>query len=220
MGNPVVHNEDIGAAVGIGERGRHRHRPAECGICGVELQHFDHLLVRHELQLRADGGRELGNARRVAFLIALGRLDVESEDFERREIRVLQVAETCRALLGESSDHISRQNQEAAPRDQCQHRVLGQAGIHSQTARRLEEEDECRDEQTGDHGKPPATIEAGEDDRQIIEAEKRDLLLDQGIDDEQRGDEQEDEDALEVLQHEPPNHKTLSAKEIGRSGPK
>ena len=55
-----------------------------------------------------------------------GMADAGEWDFERREIRVLQVGETCRALLGESSDHISRQNQEAAPRDQCQHRVLGQ----------------------------------------------------------------------------------------------
>ena len=150
----------------------------------------------------------------MTLLIALGRLDVEGEDFERREIRVLQVGETRRALLGESSDHISRQNQESAPRDQCQHRVLGQAGIHSQTARRLEEEDERRDEQSGDHGEPAAAIETSENDRQIVEAEKRKLLVDQGIDDQQRSDQQQHQQALEVFQDPLLNHKALSPKEI------
>ncbi len=42
-------DEDISAAVSIGERGRHGHRPAKSGICGFELEHFDHLFVRHEL---------------------------------------------------------------------------------------------------------------------------------------------------------------------------
>ena len=48
VGNPFVHDQDVSAAVGIGERGRDRHGAAERGICGLELEHFDYLLVRYE----------------------------------------------------------------------------------------------------------------------------------------------------------------------------
>jgi hypothetical protein len=44
-----MHTEDIGAAVCIGERGGNRHLAAQRGIGRLELDHFDDLLVRHEL---------------------------------------------------------------------------------------------------------------------------------------------------------------------------
>src|SRR6266545_6447870 len=125
-------------------------------------------------------------------------------------------------LLGEPAHHIAGENQEAAPRDEEQHRVLRQARLHADPLRRLKEEDERGDEQAGNHRKAGAAIEARQDDRQIIEAEKRKLLLDQLIDDEQGCDQQQDEDALEVaeeellrtLQRSLLNHTGLSAKGI------
>jgi hypothetical protein len=45
-----VHGEDIGAAaVCIGERDRDRHLATQRGICRLELDYFDNLLICHEL---------------------------------------------------------------------------------------------------------------------------------------------------------------------------
>ena len=44
-----MHGEDIGAAVCFGERDRDRHLAAQRRIRRLELDHFDDLLVRHEL---------------------------------------------------------------------------------------------------------------------------------------------------------------------------
>jgi hypothetical protein len=65
-----VHGEDIGAVVCIGERDRDRHLAAQRGICRLELDHFDNLLVRHELHEAAMvcvgvRGRLAGPGRRV-----------------------------------------------------------------------------------------------------------------------------------------------------------
>ena len=43
-----MHDDDLGAAVRVGERGSHRHLAAQPGIVGLELEHLDHLLVGHE----------------------------------------------------------------------------------------------------------------------------------------------------------------------------
>ncbi len=48
-----MHGEHVGATVCIGERDRDRHLAAQCGICRLELDHFDDPLVRHELQKTA-----------------------------------------------------------------------------------------------------------------------------------------------------------------------
>jgi hypothetical protein len=56
------------AAVRIGERDRDRHLAAKCGVCRLELDHFDNLLVRHELHEAAmdpRGGDAQGNRRRA-----------------------------------------------------------------------------------------------------------------------------------------------------------
>ena len=121
----------------------------------------------------------------MALLIALGGFNVKGENFQRREISVLQVRQTRGALLGEPTHHVPGQDQKAAPRDQRQQRVLRQPRFRHHPLRSLQEEDERHGEQAGDHGKAPAAVEAREDNGQIIEAEKRKLLLDQRIDGEQ-----------------------------------
>ena len=45
-----MHGKDIGAG---GERDRDRHLATRRRICRLELDHFDNLLVRHELHERA-----------------------------------------------------------------------------------------------------------------------------------------------------------------------
>jgi hypothetical protein len=44
-----VHHEDIGATGCFGERRRHRHPAAKFRIGRLELDLFDHLLIRDEL---------------------------------------------------------------------------------------------------------------------------------------------------------------------------
>jgi hypothetical protein len=46
-------------------------------------------------------------------------------------------------------------------------------------------------------------VEAGGDDRQVVEAEEGDLVVDVGVDQEHRRDEQHDEQSLEVPEDEP-----------------
>ena len=65
-----MHSEDIGAAVCISKRDRDRHLATQRGICRLELDHFDNLLVRHELHEVAVvrvgvRGRLAGPGRRV-----------------------------------------------------------------------------------------------------------------------------------------------------------
>ena len=65
-----MHGEDIGAAVCIVERIRDRHLAAQHGICRLELDHLDNLLVRHDLhEATVDRvgvrGRLAGPGRRV-----------------------------------------------------------------------------------------------------------------------------------------------------------
>src|SRR5260370_6041569 len=73
-------------------------------------------------------------------------------------------------------------------------------GLESQD--RLVIEDQQRDEQRREYREPPAPEEAGENDRQIVEAEKRDLVVHHVIDREQRRDQQHDERALEIAEKE------------------
>jgi hypothetical protein len=62
-----VHGEDIGAAVCIGEGDRDRHLAAQRGICRLELDHFDNLLVRHELTKRPWNVSVCAVARRLSW---------------------------------------------------------------------------------------------------------------------------------------------------------
>src|SRR4051812_44019488 len=70
---------------------------------------------------------------------------------------------------------------------------------------RLEEGNENDDENRRPDSTSPAQIEAGGDDGQIVEVEKRDLLVDEPVNGEHRPDEQQHEDELEVLEDEPPS---------------
>src|SRR5712671_8207927 len=150
----------------------------------------------------------------MALLIAFRGFDVEGEHFQRRHIGVLQVGQPRGALFREPADDVPSQNEKPTPRHERQKRVLSESRLHPHSLSRLEKEDERGDEETRDYGKATAAKEAGQDDGQIIEAEKRELLLDQGIDDEQRRHEQKNQDALEVPQYEALHHKALSSKEI------
>jgi hypothetical protein len=76
-----VYGEDLGAAVGISERDRDRHLAAQRGITRLELDDFDHLLVRNERHeapmVRVGvGGRLAGPGRRV-----VGERDPEHATF-------------------------------------------------------------------------------------------------------------------------------------------
>ncbi len=73
-------------------------------------------------------------------------------------------------------------------------------GLESQD--RLVIEDQQRDEQRREYREPPAPEEAGENDRQIVEAEERDLVVHHVIDREQRRDQQHDERSLEIAEKE------------------
>src|SRR5258708_11125818 len=73
-------------------------------------------------------------------------------------------------------------------------------GLESQD--RLVIEDQQRDEQRREYREPPAPEEAGENDRQIVEAEKRDLVVHHVVDREQRRDQQHDERSLEIAEKE------------------
>src|SRR5882762_1148875 len=155
-----------------------------------------------ETHLLADRRRQVGDPVRVPLLVPLAGLDVESEYLEGGEVRVLQICQARGALLRQATHHVTCEDQESRPRDEGQQGALAEPCFHPQPLEHLEEEHQCNDEHTGEHREPAPAEESRENDGQIIEAEERELLVDQVVDAEQRGDEQENEDPLEVLEEE------------------
>src|SRR5439155_536420 len=49
---------------------------------------------------------------------------------------------------------------------------------------------------------PPSAVESGEDHGQVVEAQERELVFDEGVDAQHRGDEDQNEDPLEVAEEE------------------
>ena len=124
----------------------------------------------------------------VPLLVPLRRLDVEREQLQRRQIRVLHVVELLLPFLGEPPDHVPGEDEKAGPRDQRKQGVLVETGEHVQTDNRLEKKDQDDDEHARHHGQAAYTVRARENRRQVVEAQERQLLLDQVVDAEQGGD--------------------------------
>jgi len=80
--------------------------------------------------------------------------------------------------------------------------MLAEPRLHPQAFEYLEKEDEHHHEHAREHREPASTEESRENDGQIVEAQERELLVDQVVDAEERGDEQKDEDPLEVSKEE------------------
>ena len=138
----------------------------------------------------------------MTFLMPLGRFDVKGEHLECREIRVLEIRQPGGALLREPTNHISGEDQEPGPGHQRQHGVRRQPGCHSEAFDRLEEKRERGDEHRRSDRKAPPAKETRKDHRQIVEAEKGEFLVDEAVDHQQGSNEQQHEDALEILQQE------------------
>jgi len=73
-------------------------------------------VVIRQLELPRDRRGHLRHAVAVPLLSVLRGLDVIRQELERREVSVLHVPEPRRALLGETSHHVTREDQEPAPR--------------------------------------------------------------------------------------------------------
>ena len=135
----------------------------------------------------------------MPLLMLLRRLDVERQQLERGHVRVLHLREPHVPLLGEPADDVTGEDQEPCPRHEHQQRTGIQAGKHIVEAlHRLIEEDQGYHEQRGRDREPPAAVESRENDREIVEAQEGELLVDDRVDEDHRADEQQHEYALEM----------------------
>src|SRR3954468_2689272 len=165
------------------------------------------LLAAHP-QLAAERDGSLGDAETGSGVVALAGLEMKGHQLEHRDVRALEVLESRAPLIGQRADHIAGEDEETRPGNHREEMPRADPSLDGSGAVQpdegLEEGNENDDEDRRPDSTPPAQIEAGGNDGQIVEVEKRDLLVDEPVDGEHRPNEQQHENELEVLEDEPP----------------
>src|SRR5262249_24489380 len=146
-------------------------------------------------KLTSERDRTLGDAEAVSAVLPLGGLEVEGEQLEHRHVRALEVLQARAALIGEGADYVAGEDEESTPGDEreeeCRiHPARRDGGVAVESNDGLEEGDESDDEHRRPDRAAPSEIEAGGDDRQMVEAQKGDLLVDEPVDHQHRADEE------------------------------
>jgi hypothetical protein len=83
----VVHGQDIGAAVCIGESDRDRHLAAQCRICRLELDDFESRIVLSSATSPSRYGSPAGGTRPAVALFAADGTDGRVQPVVRRPSR-------------------------------------------------------------------------------------------------------------------------------------
>ena len=136
------------------------------------------------------------------MLGSLGGFDVIGEQLEDREVGILHVAQARLPLLGERAYHVAREDQKPGPRREREQGVAVEPRQHVQALHVLIERHQGHDEQPSQDREPPAAVKAGEDHRQIVEAQERELLLYEGVDRHHGEHEEQYENPLEMAEEE------------------
>src|SRR5689334_18185610 len=122
----------------------------------------------------------------MSGVVPFAGLEMERHQLEHAHVRAFEVLEARPTLIGEGSDDVSREYEEARPGDERQEQPRIDACLERGRAiepdERLEEGNEYDNEDRGKDGAPPAEVEPSGDDRQIVEREEGDLFVDEPMD--------------------------------------
>ena len=159
------------------------------------------ILVAHMERAR-DCHRAGGDAKAVAAHLPLTRLEMECENLEHRYIGLGELEHALIPLLAQSAHHVAGQHEKTRPGQQRKNWLEGESGLRGETRRRLEKGHERGHENGGIHAAAAPEVEAGDNDRQVIEIEKGDPVVDVTMNQYERRDEQQNKYALEIIEDE------------------